>query len=107
MDGRRARKLLGVARDASPDEIRRAFRARALTTHPDQGGSALAFLEVQTAYDVLRGAAREPASITAPRASSVTPVRRERVRVDVYDSSRPKPRRDFADVLRAATARLA
>lgn len=107
MDGRRARKLLGVARDASPDELRRAFRARALATHPDQGGSTLAFLEVQTAYDVLRALVTKPASITAPRASSVTPVRRERVRVDLYDSTRPRPRRDFADVLRAATARLA
>lgn len=107
MDGRRARKLLGVARDASPDEIRRAFRARALATHPDQGGSTLAFLEIQTAYDVLRSATPEPASITAPRASSVTQVRRARVRVDVYDSTRPRPRRDFADVLRAATTRLA
>ena len=107
MDGRRARKLLGVARDASPDELRRAFRARALATHPDQGGSTLAFLEIQAAYDVLRSATPEPASITAPRASSVTQVRRERVRVDVYDSTRPRPRRDFADVLRAATARLA
>ena len=107
MDGRRARKLLGVARDASPDEIRRAFRARALATHPDQGGSTLAFLEVQTAYDVLRATATQPASITVPRASSVTQVRRERVRVDVYDSTRPRARRDFADVLRAATTRLA
>jgi hypothetical protein len=107
MDGRRARKLLGVARDACPDEIRRAFRARALATHPDQGGSTLAFLEIQTAYDVLRASAAQPASSTVPRASSVTQVRRERVRVDVYDSTRPRPRRDFADVLRAATARLA
>ena len=108
MDGRRARKLLGVARDASPDELRRAFRARALATHPDQGGSTLAFLEVQTAYDVLRSEpVTQPASITVPRASSVTQVRRERVRVDVYDSTRPRARRDFADVLRAATTRLA
>ena len=38
MDGRRARSVLGVAADAGPDEIRRAFRARALVTHPDHGG---------------------------------------------------------------------
>jgi hypothetical protein len=108
MDGRRARKLLGVARDASPDELRRAFRARALATHPDQGGSTLAFLEVQTAYDVLRSApVLQPASVRRPTDSRRTHVRVEQVRVDVYDSTRPRPRRDFADVLRAATARLA
>jgi len=27
MDGRRARRVLGVAFDAGPDEVRRAFRA--------------------------------------------------------------------------------
>ena len=29
MDGRRARIVLGVGNDAGPEEIRRAFRARA------------------------------------------------------------------------------
>lgn len=107
MDGRRARKLLGVARDAGPDEIRRAFRARALATHPDHGGSTPAFLEIHTAYDVLRRAPMQPASVHTTPAGQRTQVRRARVRVDVYDSTRPRPRRDFADVLRAATARLA
>ena len=101
MDGRRARKLLGVARDAGPDEIRRAFRARALATHPDHGGDASTFADVQAAYDVLRAT-----SVTI-RATVPPAPPRSRVRVDVYDSTRPKARRDFADVLRAATARLA
>src|SRR5262245_59994877 len=108
MDGRRARKLLGVARDASPDEIRRAFRARALATHPDQGGSTLPFLQIQTAYDVLRNApAVQPASTTVPRARSVTQGRRGRGRGDGLHATRPRAPRDIADVLRAATARLA
>ena len=94
MDGRRARKLLGVATDAGPDEIRRAFRARALVAHPDHGGNASAFNDLQVARQVL--------AAVAPRLTA--PI----VHIDVYDSPRrPAPRRDFADVLRAATRRLA
>lgn len=46
-----ARKLLGVAADASPTEIRRAFRALALKTHPDHGGDPLAFMDAKRALD--------------------------------------------------------
>ena len=100
MDGRRARRVLGVPKNAGPDEIRRAFRARALVTHPDHGGDAVAFAEVRSAFDVLRPAV--PGVRVAPAAPP-----QPRVRVDVYDSARrPAPRRDFADVLRAATARF-
>jgi hypothetical protein len=99
MDGRRARKLLGVARDAGPDEIRRAFRARALVTHPDHGGDARAFADTLSAFEALR--------VSAPRVPVRPSLPSARPRVDVYDSSpRPAPRRDFADVLRAATARF-
>ena len=42
--------VLGVSRDASPNEIRRAYRKRARETHPDAGGSNGAFLRVQEAY---------------------------------------------------------
>jgi hypothetical protein len=95
MDGRRARIVLGVSDDAGPDEIRRAFRARARLHHPDHGGDAETFALVKDAFDVLRFA-------PTPRVPVAS-----RVRVDVYDSVRPKPRRDFADLLRAATARFA
>jgi hypothetical protein len=99
MDGRRARRVLGVASDAGPDEIRRAFRARALVTHPDHGGNAAAFAEVHAAFELLR-------DLPAPRRRLFT-LARTAPRVDMYDSPRrPAPRRDFGDVLRAATARL-
>lgn len=99
MDGRRARKMLGVPANAGPDEIRRAFRARALVTHPDHGGSPVAFAEVRAAFDTLTTA--------RARADVHVPLLTTHARVDVYDSApRPRPRRDFADVLRGATARL-
>lgn len=48
--------VLGIHADASVDEVRVAFRRKALQTHPDkQGGSAEAFNAVQQAHDVLIG----------------------------------------------------
>jgi curved DNA-binding protein CbpA len=96
MDGRRARNVLGVAKSAGPDEIRRAFRARALVTHPDHGGDRVAFRELVDAFELLRSAdSRRPAVV-----HELPAMRR---RVDAYDSAaRPQSIRDFADVLRAA-----
>jgi molecular chaperone DnaJ len=49
-------EILGVARDASESDIKKAFRRRARETHPDVNGSADAeaqFKAVNEAYDVL------------------------------------------------------
>jgi curved DNA-binding protein CbpA len=49
--------VLGVRRQASPDEIAHAYRRAARATHPDSGGSATGsepFQAVNDAYDVLR-----------------------------------------------------
>lgn len=42
--------ILGIARDADEEELKSAFRRRALVTHPDRGGTAEAFREVHAAY---------------------------------------------------------
>lgn len=44
---------LGVAKTASPDEIKRAFRKLASQHHPDKGGDTAMFQRIQAAYDVL------------------------------------------------------
>eukprot|EP00931_Biecheleriopsis_adriatica_P006639 TRINITY_DN108013_c0_g1_i1.p1 TRINITY_DN108013_c0_g1~~TRINITY_DN108013_c0_g1_i1.p1 ORF type:complete len:913 (+),score=209.34 TRINITY_DN108013_c0_g1_i1:126-2864(+) len=44
-------KILGVSKDASVGEVRRAFFAKALHLHPDKGGDKTKFQELQRAYD--------------------------------------------------------
>ena len=47
-------EILGVSRDASPEEIKRAFRKLAQKYHPDKaGGSAEKFKEINEAYQTL------------------------------------------------------
>ncbi|MFA5184830.1 MAG: molecular chaperone DnaJ [Patescibacteria group bacterium] len=48
--------ILGVAKSASPDEIKRAFRKKAHEHHPDKGGDAEKFKELNEAYQVLSNA---------------------------------------------------
>lgn len=50
----RALTTLGVAATASWREIQGAYRRKAQRAHPDQGGSAAAFAEVQEAYEILK-----------------------------------------------------
>lgn len=44
-------QLLEVTADASPEEIRKAFRKRALKLHPDQGGDAEEFKKLKGAFE--------------------------------------------------------
>jgi molecular chaperone DnaJ len=47
--------ILGVASDATSEEVKSAFRRRAMELHPDTSGlDSGPFLEVQEAYGVLR-----------------------------------------------------
>jgi molecular chaperone DnaJ len=47
-------EVLGIGRDASPDEIKKAFRRAAVQHHPDRGGNEEKFKEVNEAYEVLK-----------------------------------------------------
>ncbi len=52
---------LGVAKTATQDEIKRAFRRLASQHHPDKGGDTKKFQEIQAAYDTLGDEAKRQA----------------------------------------------
>ena len=45
--------ILGVKKDATADEIKKAFRTLARKHHPDAGGDEEKFKEINEAYEVL------------------------------------------------------
>ena len=45
--------ILGLAADATPAEVKAAYRRRVTEAHPDQGGSAAEFIKVRAAYEIL------------------------------------------------------
>jgi molecular chaperone DnaJ len=51
-------ELLGVPRDASPEDIKRAYRRKAREHHPDAGGDEEDFKQITHAYQVLSDADR-------------------------------------------------
>lgn len=51
-------EILGVARDATADTVKKAFRKLAQQHHPDKGGDHETMQQVQQAYDVLGDAER-------------------------------------------------
>lgn len=48
-----AYKTLGVARDATDEQIKKAYRSMASKHHPDKGGDTAKFQEIQNAYETL------------------------------------------------------
>ncbi len=48
-------EVLGISKSASADEIKKAFRGKAVELHPDkEGGDEAKFKEVNEAYEVLK-----------------------------------------------------
>jgi len=51
-------QTLGVAKTATPDEIKKAYRKLASQHHPDKGGDTAMFQKIQIAYDTLSDPAK-------------------------------------------------
>jgi DnaJ family protein A protein 2 len=45
--------VLGIDRDATGEDIKKAYRKKALSTHPDKGGDVELFKKINRAYEVL------------------------------------------------------
>jgi len=56
-----AYEILGVAPDADEEALRRAYRLRLRQTHPDTGGDAAVFVQVQRAWELVGTAAARAA----------------------------------------------
>ncbi len=70
-------RVLGVPRDATEDEIKRAYRALAKRHHPDAGrGPVDRFLEIQAAYETLLGGGAGATPPGRPAGQPNRPVRR-------------------------------
>ena len=52
-------KTLGVNRNASQDEIKKAFKKQAMKHHPDKGGDPKQFQQLNEAYEVLGNAQKK------------------------------------------------
>ena len=45
--------ILGIERDATSDQIKKAYRKLSKIHHPDKGGDSQLFVEIQVAYEIL------------------------------------------------------
>ena len=54
-------KILGVSKDSSQDDIKKAYRKLAKQYHPDHGGDEVKFKEINESYETLKDPAKRQA----------------------------------------------
>ena len=45
---------LGVARNASPEDLKKAYKKASMQHHPDRGGDSNEFVKIQEAYERIK-----------------------------------------------------
>ncbi len=76
-------EVLGIAADATPEQVREAFHAKSKKHHPDAGGDEWAFRIVARAYQIL--SARPDGARMARPPSRSAPKETSRIRPGVHD----------------------
>lgn len=106
-------EVLGVAVDASPEDIRRAYKARCLTCHPDKNRNApeaaAAFKELSQAYTTLSTAQTRAEYNHQRRARSYRPSRTPFANADINSNAAdpfadPEFRRLFTEAVAKSCA---
>ena len=89
-------EVLGILPNATLDQIKSAYRKRAMETHPDRAGNADAFKEVQMAYDALTNGARPTHNYVPPKRGHPAAARPKKlVRRDFTIHDAPPPKFDI------------
>jgi hypothetical protein len=76
-------KVLGLEKGATQDEIKAAYRKMATKYHPDRGGDAWIFQQIQDAYDELTGKKK----VAKPKPKEAKP----KTQPAAQKKSRPRP----------------
>ncbi len=66
-------KILGVTDQATDEEVKQAYRAKAAKYHPDAGGDAWVFAQVREAYDQILVARQQGSAFSQAMPRSATP----------------------------------
>jgi len=65
-------ETLGVSADATPQEIKAAWKKKASSFHPDRGGDPEDFKRALRAYESLQNQQRRPPTVSAPAANQTS-----------------------------------
>jgi DnaJ-class molecular chaperone len=92
-------RVLGVPHGASPAVVLNAYRRLSKLHHPDQGGNAEQFVEIQRAYETLRARPAPDASLEERLAALDQQVREAAARKPARDTRADAVVRDVNDLV--------
>ena len=82
--------ILGIDKNASQDDIKKAYRKKALDHHPDRGGDEVKFKEAAEAYEILSDADKKAKSAADKHAKDVYLKETQQIVADWLQALSPK-----------------